>query len=663
VTDNIERILAGPRPRSIAEARQNWPTRDSWHPSPPDWRDQLIYFALPDRFSDGGEAGRPKVDPDRPAAQRPADFRWDKWAESGSHHYQGGTLAGMTSKLGYLRNLNVGALWVGPVCKQSAYGNDYHGYSIQDFFEVDPRLGTRADLVDLVRQAHDAGMWVILDIIFHHTGENFSYPADDLVENVAPYREWPGRHDFGAWIGADGKPISGRPVGPDDGVWPEELQDPECYTRAGAGSYGGGGEGDFVEFRRADWVNRKLMLTSEDDPSDRGTLNSMIAIWSYLIALTDVDGFRIDTFKHVRPEEARHFCAAIREYAEEIGKDDFLLLAEVGGGDGLEQWYLDALGSNLSAVQSIGARRASMRYLASGGRMDADQPATVDGYFSLERGAVGSHRDFTSSHTPALDDQDDVLVNPRLRYGAALRLTHPAAAPAELDQRVVAGVAVLLFQAGIPCLYYGTEQGLTGPEPDQLQYLHGEGWGDGGKPYSDRFLREAMFGPTHPLALGRMALEGGGRHLDASLPGFGPYGTTGHHAFDPDRESYRQVRDLVAVRSALLPLRRGRQYARQVRTGTGTFAMPAAGGVLPWSRIMGGSEVLCVVNSGLGVWSGDIVVDAAINADSAPLRVVGSTDPAAHPVGSTVLVCHEPDGTAYVSVRELSPAHVLVLTA
>ena len=49
----------------------------------------------------------------------------------------------------------------------------YHGYAIQDFLEVDPRFGTRQDLVDLVDAAHAKGLRVILDIIFNHSGHNW----------------------------------------------------------------------------------------------------------------------------------------------------------------------------------------------------------------------------------------------------------------------------------------------------------------------------------------------------------------------------------------------------------------------------------------------------------------------------------------------------------
>src|SRR5205807_7669987 len=130
--------------------------------------DEVLYFALVDRFSDGLEdgvrdaAGNPVAGPtprfqpaDRLNAVR-SDADAAAWREAGKG-YAGGTLKGMASKLGYLRRLGVTALWVSPVLKQVAFDATYHGYGTQDFLQVNPRFGTEQDLKDLVRQAHDSG--------------------------------------------------------------------------------------------------------------------------------------------------------------------------------------------------------------------------------------------------------------------------------------------------------------------------------------------------------------------------------------------------------------------------------------------------------------------------------------------------------------------------
>ena len=143
--------------------------------SPADWRDEVIYFLLPDRFSDGKEGGRPLLDPANRGAFRPAGFRFDRWAQSGGDCYQGGTIKGIISKLDYIKKLGATTLWVGPVFKQRLHWDSYHGYAIQDFLEVDPRLGTRQDLVDLVTNSHAKGLRILLDIVFNHSGNNWVY--------------------------------------------------------------------------------------------------------------------------------------------------------------------------------------------------------------------------------------------------------------------------------------------------------------------------------------------------------------------------------------------------------------------------------------------------------------------------------------------------------
>src|SRR5262245_48132948 len=144
----VETTLSTGRPDSVSAVQL--PRRAAYLPSPADWRDEVIYFLLPDRFSDGGEAARPLVDPKNPKSNRPTALQWSDWASSGGGRFQGGTIKGLTSKLDYIKGLGATTLWVGPVWKQRTHFDSYHGYAIQDFLEVDPRFGVRQDLVDLV---------------------------------------------------------------------------------------------------------------------------------------------------------------------------------------------------------------------------------------------------------------------------------------------------------------------------------------------------------------------------------------------------------------------------------------------------------------------------------------------------------------------------------
>ena len=123
------------------------------------------------------------------------------WAQSGGERWQGGTLRGIRSKLDYLDNLGVTTLWIGPVFKQRAHLDTYHGYAIQDFLEVDPRFGSRADLIALVDAAHARGMRIVLDVIFNHSGCNWLYANG---EREPAFRHFPAFYQKGDWFDGQG---------------------------------------------------------------------------------------------------------------------------------------------------------------------------------------------------------------------------------------------------------------------------------------------------------------------------------------------------------------------------------------------------------------------------------------------------------------------------
>lgn len=602
---NVEAILSAAPPRSLREAAARWPARDRIQPSPRDWRDQVFYFLLPDRFSDGRE--RPdrllKADLSTPEGlsiikpKRAAG--WNLWQQSGAERFQGGTLAGLRSKLDYLAGLGVTTLWIGPVFRQRVEENTYHGYGIHDFLDVDPRFGTRKDLVELVDEAHRRNLYVVLDVIFNHAGCNWLYDANAGDERQPSYLAsgayspiWP-RNGYGG-------PIvnSGQALGPDDYVWPDDFQGPEHYLRAGSGNLGAGDiNDDQAEFRRTDFCNlRKMNLFS--DP----TLNALVLAYHYWIALTDVDGFRIDTFKHVTFDQARSFANAIKEYAEDLGKDDFFLVAEVAGGDAAQDRYLNLTGRNLNACLDIGGQREEVCNLAKGLESAGDFFAG----FNVSGAGMPSHRTWGSQHLTICNDHDHV-------FGSKIRF----AADAANDHQAAVAAAVQLFALGIPCLYYGTEQGLaSGAEPDQRHYL--SGWGS-----NDCLLREAMFGPEHPLGSG---WEGAQGNPDAGLPGFGAHGTSGWHVFNSGHPVYTRIARLAAARKTFKPLRRGRQYQRQTAYLEYPFAYPEAGQLVAWSRIFDDQEVLVAVNPhGREARGARVVVDAVLSAGG--MQVVANSDP------------------------------------
>src|SRR5216683_783006 len=352
----VDTILGHKRPAAVRNVIL--PRRASYHPSSTDWRDEIIYFLLPDRFSDGQEANRPMLDPGNRGQFRPQGWRWDRWAESGGSRWQGGNIAGIQAKLEYIKQLGATTLWIGPVFKQRAHFDSYHGYAIQDFLEVDPRLGTRKDLVDLIGAAHGRGMRVLLDVVFNHTGDNWIYANG---QDQPPYLPWPQFYQRGDWRDGNGNFVV-QIGGDDDGVWPQELQQDDYYTRAGEGSLGAGDLNDeHAEFRRTDFVGDRHLNYDGTD-----TLDDLARCYKYWIALTDCDGFRIDTLKHLTQEAARNFCGTLKEFAANLGKADFFLVGEVAGADQDADRYLEVFGINLNATLDIGESRRNLHAVAKG---------------------------------------------------------------------------------------------------------------------------------------------------------------------------------------------------------------------------------------------------------------------------------------------------------
>jgi hypothetical protein len=144
-------------------------TNRSFFPSPAAWEDETLYFLTLDRLSDGKEnlyknndgnlvttgTTPPFQEGDRGNAVRTYADR-EKWFEAGNR-FVGGTLKGLESKIGYLARLGVTGNWISPVFKQVPFKETFHGYGIQYYLDVDPRFGSRDDLVSLVNTAHHHG--------------------------------------------------------------------------------------------------------------------------------------------------------------------------------------------------------------------------------------------------------------------------------------------------------------------------------------------------------------------------------------------------------------------------------------------------------------------------------------------------------------------------
>jgi glycosidase len=549
-------------------------TRRTFTPSPAAWEDQVLYFLLLDRFSDGREEGGYRDNDGRPVTTgttplyRPEDpgrVDYDTWLLAGAG-WQGGTLKGLRGKLGYLRRLGVTALWVSPVFRQVAFEPTYHGYGIQNFLDVDPHFGTREEFRDLVTAAHEQGIYVILDVIAHHTGNVFAYDPDRYpTQDPATGRRsndprWDGkRYSVAGFYDRDGRPTlpfdpadPGRmdAAWPDGAIWPREFQRPDLFIRKGhitnwdyALEYT---EGDMFDLKTLDlWVQWAGQYRQAST-----ALACLGMVYCFWIAYADLDGFRIDAAKHMGAEALRGFCDVIREFSQSIGKERFLLAGEVSGGREHAWEVVDKTG--LDAALGIEDVPGKLEQMVTGHGDPAD-------YFGVFRNWVldtpNERRWYRDQVVTLVDEHDQVRKGERKwRF----------CGDAQVRDLAFNVMAVQLTTMGIPCLYYGSEQGFD----------------SGGRPSgSDLVLRESMFG---------------GR--------FGGLGTQGRHFFNEDGGLYRALAALIDLRKKLLPLRRGRQALHQISGDGVNFGLPRRLGgrmrsVVCWSRLFIDEEVLVAINT------------------------------------------------------------------
>ncbi|MDY7090532.1 MAG: pullulanase-type alpha-1,6-glucosidase [Actinomycetota bacterium] len=478
---------------------------------------EQYYFVLPDRFANGNKANdKGGLKGDRLATGLdPADKGF----------YHGGDLAGVINKLDYIQGLGTTAIWLAPVFKNrpvQGSGDDvsagYHGYWITDFTQVDPHFGTNAELKKLVDLAHKRGMKVFLDIIANHTADVIRYAEDkyDYIDKAtSPYEDSRGRpfDDRGAEfpkVSTASFPYT--PVFPsaaDKTVKkPAWLNDPTMYHNRGNSTFAGENSeyGDFFGLDDL-WTERPEVVRGLTD------------IYAYWIGATGIDGYRLDTVKHVNLGFWPQFAAGIEKAAARAGKKDFFMFGEVYSADQeVESTYVRRGG--LPATLDFSFQEAAKGFVAGNGSAQslADLYAKDDLYTARNTDA-GRLPTFLGNH-------DMGRIGSFLKGDDALRrdqLAHE----------------LMFLTRGQPVVYSGDEQGFTGP---------------GG----DKDARQDMFASKTA------------DYLDDDL-----IGTDRTHAvdnYDTAHPIYRTIASLGALRKAHPALRGGVQVTRHATEGAGVFA-------------------------------------------------------------------------------------------
>lgn len=501
-----------------------------------EWREEFIYFLMVDRFHDG------KPHPAVNQPQRSQGF-------AAPSAFYGGRIQGITQNLDYIANLGCTAIWLSPVFETNAY----HGYDISNYLSIDPRFGTKQDLIDLVDAAHNFKQngkpWplrIILDVVINHSGDNWAYPGD-VPYNYSNDQQFP----FGFWRKPD------RPI-------PSQLRDESWYHR----------RGQMADYDHAPENQHGDILGLKDYASDdtiigSQVINALIMTHCYWIREADIDGFRVDAVKHMDALACSRFCSNIREYAYSLGKRGFFLFGEAASPS--DDLYNRYIGPNTSALDSgktvfFGLDSVLDFRLAEGVYADSSNaplrevllghagPETLFNRIDAQRERAINRGELGRYLVTFIDNHDSFWQSGRIASLAD-------------DDQVIGCIGFLICALGTPCLYYGTEQGFSGA---------------GG----DTQIREAMFDP----AAGTSSLLNTGCRL------------------------YQEITKVAAVMRSSEPLRFGRMYYRQISDNGVDFGLPyGTTYTLAFSRLLYHREVLVVYNVSAQARNDAIIVDATLH--------------------------------------------------
>ena len=387
----------------------------------PDWFGRGVsYQIFPDRFCRSRLPDAAGLVGDRTVHENWQDtpeYRPDERGEIRNRDFFGGDLAGIISKLDYLKSLGVTTLYLNPIFEAASN----HRYNTADYMAIDPMLGTAEDFRALCREAHARGMRVLLDGVFNHTGSASRYfnadgfypelgaaqSKDSPYYNWYHFTHWPDSYD--AWWGIKTLPA--------------------------------------VEENQASY--RDFIIRSED---------SVVRHWLRCGA----DGWRLD----VADELPDDFIAELRQ-AMDAEKPDCLLLGEVWE-DGSNKIAYDRrrkylLGRETHGLMNYPFRTAALDWLCGG-----DAAAFRESMEQLRENypspAFYSAMNFLSTHdTPRILTLLGGEPTPADKAERAAARLSPAGR--ELARRRLMLGALLLYTfPGSPTVYYGDEAGMEGYE-------------------------------------------------------------------------------------------------------------------------------------------------------------------------------------------------------
>ncbi|GAA1635334.1 pullulanase-type alpha-1,6-glucosidase [Microbacterium flavum] len=481
-----------------------------------------FYFVMTDRFANG--------DPANDTGGRAGDRLATGFDPTSSGFYNGGDIAGLRQNLDYIAGLGTSAIWLTPSFTNKpvqgegdAASAGYHGYWITDFTQIDPHLGTNEELEALIAEAHAKGIDVYFDIITNHTADVISYAEDQysyIDQATKPYQDatgtpfdpadYAGTSTFPALDAATSFPYTPvvEPAEADIKV-PAWLNDVTLYHNRGDSTYSG------ESTTYGDFSGLDDLMT--ENPAVVDGFADVYETWIDL----GIDGFRIDTAKHVNFEFWQSWTTKVLDYAHSQGKPDFFMFGEVYDADPavLSPYVRD---SDMNSVLDFGFQSAATSFAKGGDVQVLQKMFAGDDRYTTPDSSATALPTFLGNHDMG-------------RIGYFLKNSPDAAT------RDLLAHDLMFLSRGQPVVYYGDEQGFTGADP-------------GG----DKSARQSLFA-SQVAEYQDQAL------IDGTAAG-------SVDRYDTDTAVYSRIAELSQLRAAHPALVDGAQIERYAKDGVYAFS-------------------------------------------------------------------------------------------
>ena len=372
--------------------------------------DESTYFIMTDRYSNGdptndlGGAAESKY----VSGYSPSEIGW----------WHGGDFKGITNNLTRIKQMGFTSIWITPpVVQKYVQGQSaaYHGYWGVDFTTTDPHLGSESDLKEMIAAAHQLKMKVIIDVVINHTADVIYYengkPKVSKAEEKSKKPEW--LNSISNYHNLGDNPVQGNAI----------L------------------DGDF--FGLDDLATEKETV-----------INGWVDLWSEWITKFEIDGMRIDTFKHVNPEFWKKFIPKIKAVAAKAGKKDFPIFGEAADADP-ETLSTYVAGGQVTSVLDFAFQKKVKSFVQYG--YSAEEMAELfngDDLYTTARTSAYGLATFLGNHDMG-------------RIGYFLATAISSDNEKDLLERAKLANATLFLLRGGPVTYYGDEKGFTGTGGDK----------------------------------------------------------------------------------------------------------------------------------------------------------------------------------------------------